>query len=70
MTRPTLFDHILTHDALTSRSNDLFKYIANKQVSVRIGKMFSLHDAAEAQRYIESRKSTGKVLLSVNDKLQ
>jgi NADPH2:quinone reductase len=30
-----------------------------------VGKQFPLAEAAEAHRYIESRKSTGKILLSI-----
>ena len=70
VTRPTLFDYIFTPDAFQQRCDELFKYIADKRVQVRVGKTFSLADAAEAQLFIESRQSTGKILLAVNDQLQ
>jgi len=39
-------------------------YIA-KELEVLIKPAYALEDAAEADRYLESRKSTGKLLFSV-----
>ncbi|TGU43642.1 quinone oxidoreductase, partial [Mesorhizobium sp. M00.F.Ca.ET.186.01.1.1] len=35
------------------------------QLDVKIGKVFSLEEAANAHAWVESRQSTGKVLLQV-----
>jgi len=37
--------------------------VAAGRLSVRIGARFALREAAEAQRALESRRTTGKVLL-------
>jgi NADPH2:quinone reductase len=39
--------------------------LAEGKIRMMLGKQFPLSEAAEAHRYIESRKSTGKILLKV-----
>jgi NADPH2:quinone reductase len=63
LTRPTLFDYVATREELERRADDLFSWIAGGSLHVRIGARLPLADAAAAHRLIESRASTGKVLL-------
>lgn len=63
LTRPSLGHYALNREELLERSNDLFSWIQANQLNVRIDQTFSLCDAAEAHRYMEARKSKGKVLL-------
>jgi NADPH2:quinone reductase len=63
LTRPTLNSYVATRDELLSRANDIFGWIVNGQLDVRIGAEFALADAAEAQKALAGRKTTGKVLL-------
>jgi NADPH2:quinone reductase len=63
LTRPTLFDYISTRQDLLARSTDLFTWIGNDQLNVRIGQRFPMAEAAEAHRALEARRTTGKVLL-------
>lgn len=63
LTRPTLFDHTRTADEIRSRADDLFGWVNSGQLDVRIGAKYDLQDAADAHRAIESRATTGKVLL-------
>lgn len=63
LTRPTLFDHISVRSELEARAADLFGWIAEGKLDVRIGHRFSLAEAADAHRAIEGRATTGKVLL-------
>ena len=63
LTRPTLVDYIATREELEQRSGDLFAWIADGSLRVRIGARLPLADAAEAHRAIESRETTGKTLL-------
>jgi NADPH2:quinone reductase len=44
-------------------------YLADGRLKMKIGKRFSLEEAAEAHRWVESRQSTGKVLLEVGKSL-
>ncbi|MEA1902927.1 MAG: quinone oxidoreductase [Actinomycetota bacterium] len=63
LTRPTLGNHIATREELLSRTDDLFSWILEGKLHVRIGAEFALAEAAEAHRALEHRQTTGKVLL-------
>lgn len=63
LTRPTLNDYLLTRAELESRAGDLFAWMGRGELSVRIGAEFKLTEAADAQRALAGRKTTGKVLL-------
>src|ERR1041384_2826516 len=45
------------------RAGDLFKWIEAGKLQVKIGRTFKLADAPSAHRELESRRSTGKILL-------
>jgi len=59
----TFFDHIPTPERLRERAGQLFDWIAAGDLKVRIGGTYSLADAAQAHRAMESRSTTGKLLL-------
>ena len=63
LTRPTLFDYIAERDELERRAADLYGWVADGKLDVRIGARFALEDAADAHRALEGRQTTGKVLL-------
>ncbi len=63
LTRPTLGHYIAERGELLQRSKDLFDWMAAGKLKVRIDREFPLEQAAEAQRYLESRQSKGKLLL-------
>lgn len=63
LTRPTLAHYTATPAELRARSGDLFRWIADHELDVRIDATFPLADAAQAQRALEERRTTGKVLL-------
>jgi NADPH2:quinone reductase len=63
LTRPTLFDHVVTRDEMLGRATDLFAAISAGTLDVRIGARVPLAEAAEAHRMLEGRQTTGKVLL-------
>lgn len=64
VTRPTLKDYIATREDLLMRAGDVFRWIADGRLKLRIEHLYPLEQAAEAQRALESRKTTGKVLLT------
>ena len=64
LTRPTLAHYTAERAELLQRANDLFGWMAAGALKVRIDKTFPLAAAADAQRYLESRQSTGKLVLS------
>jgi len=59
----TFFDHIHTQELLRTRSAQLFDWITEGKLRVRIGGEYPLADAARAHADMESRKTTGKLLL-------
>lgn len=64
-TRPTLAHYIQNREELLERTDDLFGQIAAGELDVRIDSTFALADVAAAHRKLESRQSSGKILLSV-----
>jgi NADPH2:quinone reductase len=63
LTRPTLGHYTATREELLQRSADVLGWVADGSLSVRIGHEFPLANAADAHRELESRRTTGKVLL-------
>jgi NADPH:quinone reductase len=56
-------DHIHTPELLRANTTQLFEWIADGKLKVRIGGEYQLADAATAHADMESRKTTGKLLL-------
>lgn len=63
LTRPTMAHYVQTPEILLGRANDLFDWIAGGSLDVRVGARYPLEQAADAHRALESRQTTGKVLL-------
>jgi NADPH2:quinone reductase len=63
VTRPSLNHHIATREELVARSRDVLGWIADGKVALRTEHQFPLAQAADAHRALESRKTTGKILL-------
>lgn len=63
LTGGDLWNVLTSHEERVKRSNELFGWISEGKLKVTISKSFSLADGAEAHRFLESRKSIGKVLL-------
>jgi NADPH2:quinone reductase len=63
LTRPTLGDYVAAREELLWRATDLFGWIAAHELEVQIDRTFPLSAAADAHRYIEGRKTRGKLLL-------
>jgi NADPH:quinone reductase len=64
LTRPTLVHYIADRADLLWRAGDLFEWIAKGELDIRIGGTYPLEDAARAHADLESRHTTGKLLLS------
>jgi NADPH2:quinone reductase len=63
LTRPKLGNYVATREELVRRASDLFGWIADGSLKVRIGAEFPLARAADAHEALEGRRTTGKVLL-------
>jgi NADPH2:quinone reductase len=66
LTRPGLNQYIATRDELMQRARDLFTWIGDGSVKIRINHTFPLADAVKAHQELEARRTTGKVLLEVS----
>jgi len=65
VTRPTLKDYMQTREELERRANDVFGWVLSGVLKLRIEHRYPLEQAAQAQRDLEGRKTTGKVLLTI-----
>jgi len=63
LTRPTLAHHIATREELEQRATDVLNMISNGKLKLRSAHVYKLHEAQQAHRDLEGRKTTGKLLL-------
>ncbi|UZD62219.1 quinone oxidoreductase family protein [Brevibacterium sp. JSBI002] len=63
LTRPTVVDHVRTPEELRSRTDEIFEWIRSGDLTVRIGDRFPLAEVAAAFTALESRATTGKIIL-------
>ena len=63
VTRPTLKDYVATRADLEARAKDVFDGVVNGSLKLRLEHTYPLADAAHAHRDLESRKTTGKLIL-------
>lgn len=64
LTRPSLFDYIADREDLVWRSRDLFNWLAQDQLSLRIEHRYPLQQSREAHVALEGRSTTGKIVLN------
>ena len=63
LTRPGLNQYIATRDELLMRTRDIFAWLGDGAMKVRIEREFPLAEAAQAHRELEARRTTGKILI-------
>ena len=64
LTRPSLMHYTATREELLWRASDVLKWIADGKLKLHIFKTYPLAEAAQAQRDLEGRKTTGKLILT------
>ena len=64
VTRPSL-THYVSEAEVASRSADLFRWIKEGKLKVRVDRTYKLADAAQAHKDLEGRKSSGKFILEI-----
>ena len=65
LARPTLNTHISDPKELAWRSSDVFRWIAEGKLRLRIDREYALGDVAQAHRDLEARATSGKILLQI-----
>jgi NADPH2:quinone reductase len=63
LTRPTLTNYAATAEDLRWRSGDVLGWVASGKLRLRIHRSYALSEAPQAHRDLESRASSGKLLL-------
>ena len=63
VTRPTLAHYLASREELRWRAGDLWRWIGEGRLTVRIGGTYPLERAAQAHQDLASRRTTGKLLL-------
>lgn len=63
LTRPSLGMYMRTSEEFLGRANDVFGWVRDGSLDVRIDRTFALRDAAQAQEALAHRESKGKFLL-------
>ncbi|MGM0843163.1 MAG: quinone oxidoreductase family protein [Bacillota bacterium] len=63
LTGGDLWNVLTSHDERVTRSHELFGWILEGKLKVSEPTVFPLSEGAKAHEYLESRKSTGKILL-------
>jgi len=65
LTGGDLWNILISKEERLNRSNELFTWIANKQIEIQEPTVFELKVGKLAHDLLESRKSTGKIILTV-----
>ena len=65
VTRPSLGHYVLTREELLWRAGEVLNQVSSGKLLLRIDRTYPLSEAATAHRDLESRKTAGKLLLSV-----
>jgi len=65
VTRPKLLDYIRNRQELVERADEIFAWLLQGKLSVKVDTIFPLEKAAEGHIYLEAGKSKGKVLYKI-----
>jgi NADPH:quinone reductase len=65
LTRPSLAHHILTRDELLWRAGEVLNAVASGKLRLRIDRVYSLSQVADAHRALERRATTGKLIIRI-----
>ncbi|KAH8593426.1 hypothetical protein B0O99DRAFT_653282 [Bisporella sp. PMI_857] len=63
--RPTVFNYIYTREEFEKYTAELFGFITKGKLNIKVHETYPLEDVARAHTDIESRKTTGKLLLKL-----
>ncbi len=63
LTRATLFTHLASREATQAMADELFAVLASGAVKPHVDRRYALADVAQAHRDLESRNTTGSLLL-------
>lgn len=65
ITRPTLFSYTAKREDLVTTAQELFEVVSKGVLKIAVNQTYPLAEAAQAQRDLEARKTTGSTVLKV-----
>jgi NADPH2:quinone reductase len=65
LTRPSLAHYVQNREELSWRAGDVLNWIGTGKLKLRIDRTYPLAEVAEAHRALESRKTAGKLVLTI-----
>jgi NADPH2:quinone reductase len=65
LTRPHMADYMTSSEEIAWRAGDMFRYVSDGGLRVRVDRVFPLEQASDAHRLMEQRGTLGKLLLEV-----
>ncbi|HYY27526.1 MAG TPA: zinc-binding dehydrogenase, partial [Chthoniobacterales bacterium] len=65
LTRPSLVHHVADAASFSRRASRVLDWVVRKELRLRIGHVYKLADIAQSQRDLESRKTTGKLVVEI-----
>jgi len=63
LTRPGIGHYTATREELLWRAGDIFNWVSDGSLKVRVDRTYQLKEAAQAHQALEGRQTAGKVLL-------
>jgi NADPH2:quinone reductase len=63
LTRPTLFHYIPTRATLMRAATEMFDLVSKSVISVQVGQVYPLQEAARAHTDLEARRTIGATVL-------
>jgi NADPH:quinone reductase len=66
LTRPSLAHYVADAESFNRRATKVLNWIAQKSLKLRIGQVYPLEEVAQAQRDLEARKTTGKLVVNIS----
>jgi NADPH2:quinone reductase len=65
LTHPSVSNYTVTRAELDATANDLFAMVGSGKVKIEISRSYPLRDASRAHADLESRQTTGSIVLEV-----
>ena len=62
VTRPKLNDYVATREELLERANEVFQWVLDGKLNIKIDKVLGLEEVAAGHQYLENGESKGKIL--------
>jgi NADPH2:quinone reductase len=66
LTRPSLAHYVADAASFSRRATKVLNWVAQKSLKLRIERLYPLAEVAQAQRDLESRKTTGKLVVEIS----